>query len=556
MKTGKSTVHTLLSRLLRISLWLVGSVGLVALGYFVAQSGWLPGGQATQGTVSTMGMAGSRGAEAVTTLTAITVRPATEGMGTVSAAGNLELAEPQQVVVEVSGIVRTIPVAVGDLVKAGDLLATLDSREAEEAAQQALLSLASAQADLDELLTAASPAEVAAAQASLTSAQEKLADVKAGPSAQELAAARSAVAAAQASYADLESGPSGDERTQLAADMRKAEVTLTKAQSDYDAIAWRNDSGMTTQAADLQSATIDYEKAKAAYDEAVAPAADADLQNALSALSNAQKDLGDLLSQPNAADIAAAEAEVAGAQSTLDDLLNGADSSAVTSAQIAVAQARLDVDSAAEDLANTELRAPIDGAVLSVDLQPGQNVSAGAAAVTLADPNDLELTVNVAEMDVQQLTADMPVEVTIDALPGQTFSGQVLRIAPSSDPEQSVVNYPVTIQLTDDDLQGVRAGMTAVATMQNQSLAGAWLVPLSAVQEVNGVAQVTVMRDGAPITVTVTPGAIQGEWVAVEAPEIQANDQVMGDIASYVDEEQQMRFGPPGSGGPRRPGDD
>ena len=257
--------------------------------------------------------------------------------------------------------------------------------------------------------------------------------------------------------------------------------------------------------------------------------------------------------QPSAADVAAAQAELANAQSTLQNLLNGADAASVTAAQIAVAQARLDVDSAAKDLANTELHAPSDGAILSIELEPGQDVAAGAVAVTLADPSDLQLTVNVAEMDVEQLAAGMPATVTIDALPGKDFSGKVLRIAPSSDPDQSVVNYPVTIQLTDTDLKGVRAGMTAVAAMQSQSLAGAWLVPLTALREANGTSQLTVLRDGNPISVTVTPGAIQGEWVAVEAPDIQANDQVVGDIASYVDQEQQIRFGP--GGGRRVEGD-
>ena len=293
MKSGKSGSRSILSRLLRISLWLVGIVGLVALGYFVAQSGLLSSGQGTAST--TRSRASQTGDQAATKATVVTVRPATEGIGLVSAAGNLELANPQQVVVEVSGIVRSIPVAVGDLVKAGDVLATLDSSDAEKAAQQALLTLASAQADLDNLLKAADATELAAAQAGVKSAEEKLADVKAGPSQQELAAAQSALAAAQASYESLQTGPTDDKRTQLAAAMRKAEVTLTKAQSDYDAIAWRNDAGMTTQAADLQTASIDYESAKAAYDEAVAPATDADLQNALSTRASAQKALDDLL---------------------------------------------------------------------------------------------------------------------------------------------------------------------------------------------------------------------------------------------------------------------
>jgi hypothetical protein len=48
-------------------------------------------------------------------------------------------------------------------------------------------------------------------------------------------------------------------------------------------------------------------------------------------------------------------------------------------------------------------------------------------------------------------------EISLDALPGESFAGVVTRISPASDPSSSVVNYPVTIQLIDDNLAGVRA---------------------------------------------------------------------------------------------------
>jgi RND family efflux transporter MFP subunit len=290
----------------------------------------------------------------------------------------------------------------------------------------------------------------------------------------------------------------------------------------------------------------------AAYQEATAPATTSELQTALSDIQNAQEQLDTLVNQPSAAEIADAESQVASAESSLKQLQAGGDVSAVETARATLAQAQLDLNNAVADLASTEIRAPMAGTILSLDLTRGQQLSSGTTVATMADTSDLELTVNVAEVDIEQVQMGQPAEVALDALPGQTFEGTVSQIAPSSDPEQSVVNYPVTIRLTDNDLAGVRAGMTAVAIMRNQAAASGWLVPRNAVQEVDGKSQVTIVRDGATVNVPVTTGAIQGEWVVVESPEIRAGDAVVGSVTSTVNEDSQFRFGPPGSGGGQR----
>lgn len=551
-------------RLLRWIGMLIGVVALFALGYFVAQSGVLNplmgGSASTQGTVTTATNQGTNQAQtgaAVAqdgTVSTVAVRSASTAVGVVSAAGNLELSAEQQVVVEVSGIVAELPVKVGDVVAEGDLLVVLDSQSAERAVEQALLSKVAAQADYDDQLDGGDATEIAAAEASLRAAQENLADVMAGPSAPELAAAQASLAAAQASYADLQSGPTDAELTQLATAMRKAEVAVAEAQTSYDAIAWRNNAGMTSEAATLQSATLDYEDAKAAYEQSTAPATASELQSALSEIQNAQEQVDTLLSQPSAADVAEAESQVASAQSSLNQLQAGGDTSALETARAQLAQAQLDLDNAVADLADTEIRAPMAGTVLTLDLTRGQQVSSGTTVATLADVTELQLTVNVAEVDIEQVYVGQPAEITLDALPGKSFEGTVSQVAPASDPESSVVNYPVTIQLTAEDLTGVRAGMTAVATLRNQETASGWLVPLTAVQTVDGKAQVAVVRNGQTINVPVTPGAIQGEWVVVESPQIQAGDQVIGSVTSLVIEDSEIQFGGPGSGGGPRPG--
>lgn len=545
-------------RLLRWAGIAIGVVLLFGLGYFVAQSGVLDplvGGGTTAPTGAAQGAVPQRAAAIAQegapsgAGSTVPVRSAASAVGVVSAAGNLALANENQVVVEVSGIVAQLPVKVGDVVEEGDLLVVLDSREAERAVEQALLSVATAQADYNDQLDGADPLEIAAAEASLRSAQENLADVLAGPSAQELASAQASLTAAQASYQELESGPSDAALTQLATAMRKAEVAVAEAQTAYDAIAWRNDAGMTSQAAELQSATLDYEDAKAAYDESTAPATTSELQSSLSEIQNAQEQLDTLLNQPSAADIAAAESQVASAESSLKQLQAGGNASAVETSRAQLAQAQLDLNNAVADLASTEIRAPMAGSVLSLNLVRGQQVSAGTSVATLAEISDLELTVNVAEVDIEQVSLGQPAEITLDALPGQSFEGVVSQVAPSSDPNSSVVNYPVTIQLTDEKLGSVRAGMTAVATLRNQATASGWLVPRNAVQAVDGESNVAIVRNGATMTVPVTTGAIQGEWVVVESPEIQAGDAVVGSVTTLVNENTGFPFGPGAGGG-------
>lgn len=481
-------------------------------------------------------------------LTTTTIRPATES-GQVSASGNIEVSSQRPVVLEVDGMVTEVPVEVGDEVAVDDLLVALDTADLERAVAQAELSLASSQAQLDKLLEPTDPAEVASARASLASARENLAEVKAGPSKAELATAEANLAAAQARYEELLDGPSDAELIQISANLEKALIDLQQAQGDFDRIAYGDSVGSSPQAAALQQATIDYEAAKAAYEIAIEPASRADLQDGLSSIQNAQEQLDTLRSLPTGADIAAAEAQVASAQAQLDQALDGASDADLRAAEISVEQARLNLEEAQAKLAQALLRAPIAGTVLSVDAEVGQKANAGLIAATLADLNALELTVNVAEVDVSELQPGQGAEITIDALPDQTFSGIVTRIAPSSASESGVVSYPVTVQLANANIADVRPGMTAVATILDDEAGSGWMVPTSALVEREGNTMVIVLRDGQPTRIPVTSAGSQGEWTVVQSDELAAGDEAVGGVSSFLNQDDVPGgFRPPGGG--------
>lgn len=487
---------------------------------------------------------------ATTAPSTVTIQPASALVSEVSASGHIDLVNQQFVALDVSGVVNTVKVRVGDQVKRGDVLLALDTIALERAVKRSELAVDAQRNSLAKLTEPADAAELALAEANLAEANENLADVMAGPSDAEIAAARASLSSSWSKYNELKAGPSQDELTQLSASLKKTEVALAEARRAYDKVAWRNDIGMTSQAADLQSATIDYESAKAAYAESIAAANNSELQSAISSAQNAQAQLDDLLNSPTEAQIATAKAQVADAEKALADLKKGPSDSELRDAQISLEQTLVDLEEAHANLAAAQLVAPSDGVVLAIDATVGQRVSEGSAIVTLADTTQLELTIDVAELDMPQIALGQPVSIDLDALSGKTLTGVIEAIAPSSDSASGVVYYPVTIRLTDDDLTNVRPGMTAVATIQNTATASSgWLVPTAAIQQQAEQASVIVVSGQSTTTVTVTPGAIQGEWTVVQSADLKAGDQVVGSVASYLDRQQQ-RFGPGGGGPP------
>lgn len=480
----------------------------------------------------------------------VAIQPASALVSEVSAAGHIDLVNQQLVAPDVSGVVNQVNVKVGAQVKRGDVLLVLDTIALERAVKRAELTVDTQRNNLAKLTEPADAAELALAEANLAEAQENLADVEAGPSSAEIAAARASLSSSWSKYNELKAGPSQDELTQLSASLKKAEVALAEVRRAYDKVAWRNDIGMTSQAADLQAATIDYESAKAAYAESIAAADNSELQSTISSAQNAQAQLDDLLNSPTEAEIASAKAQVADAEKALADLKKGPTDSDLRDSQISLEQSLVDLEEAHANLAAAQLVAPSDGVVLAIDAEVGQRVSEGAALVTLADVSQLELTIDVAELDMPQLALGQPATIDIDAISGKTLTGVIESIAPSSDSSSGVVYYPVTIRLTDDDLTNVRPGMTAVATIQNTATASSgWLVPTTAIQQQADQASVIVVSGATTTTIAVTPGTVQGEWTIVQSPELKSGDQVVGSVASYLDRQQQ-RFGPGGGGPP------
>lgn len=117
-------------------------------------------------------------------------------------------------------------------------------------------------------------------------------------------------------------------------------------------------------------------------------------------------------------------------------------------------------------LANAELRAPHAGVITNLDLKIGEFAASGSPVVTVADTSKwLVKTSDLTEIDVVNIEEGQPVTVKLDAMPGMEFKGNVLSISQEYSENQGDVVYEVTILLTDTE-PSMRWGMTAVVTFE------------------------------------------------------------------------------------------
>jgi len=131
-------------------------------------------------------------------------------------------------------------------------------------------------------------------------------------------------------------------------------------------------------------------------------------------------------------------------------------------------QAQGAVDRARVNLQYAVIRAPIDGIVISRDVDVGQTVASSFQTpkmFTIAeDLKNMQLEASVDEADIGQVSVGQDVTFTVDAYPQQEFKGKVTQIRLAPVTVQNVVTYTVIISVRNDDMK-LRPGMTATATI-------------------------------------------------------------------------------------------
>lgn len=309
-----------------------------------------------------------------------------------------------------SGTVAQVDVKEGDMVKAGAVLAQLDTQDLEFQVQTAQDALDLAQSSLVQAKIPSNPEEITAAQAALDSAVASLTQVKQGPTAEDFSI--------------------------LKANLEKSKAALDQAQAAYDRAGGSTNpySGLLPQSLTLQSATLDYQIAKANFDKST---------------------------KIDATALEQAQAAVTQAKATLELKQKGPRPEDIAVAQVRVQQAQTALAQAQSALTKAKLVAPFDGTVTEVSTRAGEMVQAGAPLFTLADLSQLRVeTTDLDEFGTAHVKVGQTAKITVNAFNDKVIGGKVTDIA-----SQSVtlatgdISYVVTLALDSQD-PTLRWGMT------------------------------------------------------------------------------------------------
>ncbi|HEX6385521.1 MAG TPA: efflux RND transporter periplasmic adaptor subunit [Anaerolineae bacterium] len=364
--------------------------------------------------------------------------------GPLLASGTIQATEVR-IASELGGRIAEVRVRPGDKVRAGDVLATLDSTP---------------------LLT-----ELAKAEAAVASAEGDLAVVQAGPRVEQIAAAQGALALARSqrdgvlaawenAQAAVENPQELDEQiveARTKVELAVQNVELAEAQLALEQLLrdQKPEDSVGRQIADLQVRAAESTLAAAQADQNTAQT----LLNWLRAIRS--QPLG-LIAKAHAAEgqYHVAEVGVTVAQARLDDLLDGPTSEEVAVAEAAVHLAQAKAAVLESQHTRFSLASPIDGVVLSQVLYAGEVAAPAATILTVANLQALTLEVYVPASRIGEVYLGQNVEVTVDGFPGKTFAGQVMHVA--DEPEFTPRNvatqeerlntfFTVEIELTNED---------------------------------------------------------------------------------------------------------
>ena len=415
---------------------------------------------------------------------------------------------------------------------------------------------------------------VSDAEALLAARRETLEELKAVPDGLEVRDRRAAVALARTELAEAEAEvaalKNGANALALETRMRRidvAEATLARAVEDLDALDAKADPveyevlERKVEVARLNVEASEHELARFLddVDPVALEVAERRARVANAALDEAKAVLEEITGDVDPVDLAAKEAEVQLAMARLakaEDALAALD----TRDELEMLLREADVLTATEALEaamdaveSATLRAPWAGLVEAVEVKEGLQSGQDQIVLKLVDTTVIEVDGSIDEIDVLSVEEGSRTVVTLDALPGQAFAGEVVKIGttggsqesggspsfgfgPFGGPPQSVVTYSIRVRVSAPDGLRMPEGLSALAQVVIKEEKDSLLVPLQALQ--GSFDSPTVMVQGEngleerPVVLgisddfwtVVTEGLTEGETVVMDVPPARQGD--------------------------------
>ena len=355
--------------------------------------------------------------------------------GILRASGTIE-ATKVDVSFQIGGRVSEVIAIEGQPVRQGDTLARLDSTELKSHVRQISASIDAVNSQIRQ--------------------QETNVDYRRGIVESQIAQARSETEASRMNLTKTRNGSRPEE-------IRMAESAVTQAQADLDRRKSDFERASTLVAKDLISKQ-DYDAAQSAYRMAQTTLASAQDRLALAREGSRPEDIGEAEARLKSTQAGAAVAEAG--RKSVDVEVQALDA---LHARVRELQAQL--DAAKTQLTYTEIHAPLNGVVLTKNVESGEVINPATPVVTLADVDALWMNLYIPESQTGLVKLGMPVRVHVDSFPGEMFNGKITLVSSESEftpktiqtPEERIkLVYRVKVSLENTG-QRLKPGMPADA---------------------------------------------------------------------------------------------
>lgn len=233
------------------------------------------------------------------------------------------------------------------------------------------------------------------------------------------------------------------------------------------------------------------------------------------------------------------------------------DKAQIAQATAQIAQARADLRNKQTNLKYTKIKSPVDGVVISRNIDVGQTVAASFQTPTLflvaQDLTKMQIYTSVAEADIGKIQVGQPVEYTLDGYPDSIFKGTVkqIRIAPTT--VQNVVTYDVVISVDNKDMK-LKPGMTANVSVITAQKKGIYAVSNEALRFTPDKSDdapkykeqgVWVLENKKPKRITIKTGLSDGENTEVLSNQLKEGQKIIISIKKKSKGDKQKGGGRP-----------
>jgi len=461
----------------------------------------------------------------------------------VSESGKVQKGESFNLSFKNTGRIQKINVKVGDKVKAGDILAELDKSQLIFQLNEARANLELNQIKLNKLLAGPTPEEiniaktaVENAQIALKTAKQNLEDIKLSSQQSLESAYQSAITVLDDSFIKIFNTFLIVENIQQAYfvvqgysdqwvnQVKEAKKSISQAKDQAKIISdsakktnqyqdFDNFLSQMKNAVEITSQALttvrqvcqesSYKGTISVTDKTSLETANANILLALTNITNIQQTIATTKTSNNLNINAAqgkvelAEGQLKASQEELNRLLAPARQEDIDFAQAQVKQTQAQVELLESQIADCQLKSPVDGQVIEIEKRVGETVQPAfdKSIIVILPAVAFEIKVDIYEEDVVKIKPGDLVDISLAAFPEKIFKGRVRSIDPAEKVINSVVYYEVIVDF-EEVPEGLKPGMTADLVIKTAFKENVLLLPADAIQKKDGKNFIEVLKNG------------------------------------------------------------